>query len=46
MASPEIAVRLTPRAGRNEISGERNGALLVRVTRHRWTDGRTRPRAA
>jgi uncharacterized protein (TIGR00251 family) len=32
MASGEIAVRLTPRAGKNEISGERDGSLLVRVT--------------
>jgi uncharacterized protein (TIGR00251 family) len=27
-----IAVRVTPRSGRDEIAGERNGALLVRVT--------------
>jgi uncharacterized protein YggU (UPF0235/DUF167 family) len=28
----EIAVRLTPRARVNEIAGERDGVLLVRVT--------------
>ena len=28
----EIEVRLTPRAGANEIAGERGGVLLVRVT--------------
>ena len=27
-----ITVRLTPRAAREEIAGERDGALLVRVT--------------
>jgi uncharacterized protein len=27
-----ITVRVQPRAGRNEIAGERDGALLVRVT--------------
>ncbi len=32
VASGEIAVRLIPRARANEISGERNGVLLVRVT--------------
>ena len=32
MASGEVTVRLTPRAGRNEIAGERSGVLLVRVT--------------
>jgi len=32
MDSCEIAVRLTPRAGANEITGERDGVLLVRVT--------------
>jgi hypothetical protein len=32
MESCEIAVRLTPRAGREEIAGERGGVLLVRVT--------------
>jgi len=29
--SPRIAVRLTPRARRNELAGERNGVLLARV---------------
>jgi uncharacterized protein (TIGR00251 family) len=28
----ELRVRLQPRAGRNEIVGERDGALVVRVT--------------
>jgi hypothetical protein len=28
----ELRVRVTPRAGRNEIAGERDGVLLVRVT--------------
>jgi uncharacterized protein len=28
----EIAIRLQPRAGANEIVGERGGVLLVRVT--------------
>jgi len=28
----EIAVRVTPRARANEIAGERNGVLLVRVS--------------
>jgi uncharacterized protein YggU (UPF0235/DUF167 family) len=28
----ELRVRVTPRAGRNEIAGERGGVLLVRVT--------------
>jgi len=32
MESCKIAVRLTPRARANEIAGERNGVLLVRVT--------------
>lgn len=32
MASAELTVRVTPRARRNEIAGERGGALLVRVT--------------
>jgi uncharacterized protein len=32
VASGEVTVRLTPRAGRNEIAGERSGVLLVRVT--------------
>ncbi len=30
--SGRITVRLTPRAAREEIAGERDGALLVRVT--------------
>jgi uncharacterized protein (TIGR00251 family) len=30
--SCKISVRLTPRARANEIVGERNGALVVRVT--------------
>ena len=32
MESCEIALRLIPRARMNEIAGERNGVLLVRVT--------------
>ena len=28
----DLRVRVTPRAGRNEIAGEHAGALLVRVT--------------
>jgi uncharacterized protein len=32
MASAEITVRLMPRARKNEIAGERDGVLLVRVT--------------
>jgi uncharacterized protein (TIGR00251 family) len=32
MMSAEVTVRLTPHAGKNEIAGERDGALLVRVT--------------
>ncbi len=32
MESGEIAVRLTPRASENRIAGERDGALLVRVS--------------
>lgn len=32
MESCEIALRLIPRARANEIAGERNGVLLVRVT--------------
>jgi uncharacterized protein len=32
MDSGEITVRLIPRARANEIAGERNGALLIRVT--------------
>ena len=30
--SAELRVRVTPRAGRDEIAGERGGVLLVRVT--------------
>lgn len=30
--SAELRVRVIPRAGRNEIAGERGGVLLVRVT--------------
>jgi uncharacterized protein len=30
--SAELRVRVTARAGRNEIAGEREGVLLVRVT--------------
>ncbi|HST33108.1 MAG TPA: DUF167 domain-containing protein [Solirubrobacteraceae bacterium] len=32
MDSGEVPVKLIPRARANEISGERNGVLLVRVT--------------
>lgn len=32
MDAAEIRVRLQPRASRNEIAGERGGALVVRVT--------------
>jgi uncharacterized protein (TIGR00251 family) len=32
MDSGEVPVKLVPRARANEISGERNGVLLVRVT--------------
>jgi uncharacterized protein (TIGR00251 family) len=32
MADCEIQVRLTPRAGANELAGERDGVVLVRVT--------------
>ena len=32
MDSAEVPVRLVPHARANEISGERNGVLLVRVT--------------
>jgi uncharacterized protein (TIGR00251 family) len=32
VAGAEIRVRLQPRAGRDEIVGERDGALFVRVT--------------
>jgi uncharacterized protein YggU (UPF0235/DUF167 family) len=28
----EVSVRLTPRASRNEVLGEREGVLIVRVT--------------
>lgn len=31
-ATTSLAVRVHPRAGRNEITGERDGRLLVRVT--------------
>ena len=30
--SAALRVRVTPRAGRNEVAGERDGVLLVRVT--------------
>jgi uncharacterized protein (TIGR00251 family) len=30
--SLDVRVRVTPRAARNEIAGERDGVLLVRVT--------------
>jgi uncharacterized protein (TIGR00251 family) len=30
--SAELRVRVTPRAARNQIAGERDGVLLVRVT--------------
>jgi uncharacterized protein YggU (UPF0235/DUF167 family) len=32
MESSRIVVRLIPRAGANELGGERDGVLLVRVT--------------
>ena len=32
MSAAELRVRVTPRAGRNEVAGERDGVLLVRVT--------------
>ena len=32
MSAAELRVRVTPRAGRNEIAGERDGVVLVRVT--------------
>jgi uncharacterized protein YggU (UPF0235/DUF167 family) len=32
MRAAELRVRVTPRAGRNEVAGEREGVLLVRVT--------------
>ncbi len=32
MSSSTLTVRVQPRAGRNEVAGERGGAVLVRVT--------------
>jgi len=32
MSAAELRVRVTPHAGRNELAGEREGVLLVRVT--------------
>jgi hypothetical protein len=32
MSAAELRVRVTPRADRNEVAGERDGVLLVRVT--------------
>lgn len=32
MAAGTLAVRVQPRAARNEIAGERDGALVVRLT--------------
>jgi uncharacterized protein len=32
MSSTELRVRVTPRAVRNEVAGERDGVLVVRVT--------------
>jgi uncharacterized protein (TIGR00251 family) len=32
MSAAELRVRVTPRAGRNEVAGEREGVVLVRVT--------------
>ncbi|MEK6271924.1 MAG: DUF167 domain-containing protein [Actinomycetota bacterium] len=32
MTGAELRIRLQPRAARNEIAGERGGAVLVRVT--------------
>jgi len=32
MSAAELRVRVTPRADRNEVAGEREGVLLVRVT--------------
>jgi uncharacterized protein (TIGR00251 family) len=32
MPEGEIAIRLTPRARRTEVAGERDGAVLIRVT--------------
>ena len=31
MTTAELRVRVTPRAGRNEVAGEREGVVLVRV---------------
>jgi uncharacterized protein (TIGR00251 family) len=32
VSAARLRVRVTPRAGRNELAGERDGVLLVRVT--------------
>jgi uncharacterized protein len=32
MSAAEVRVRVTPRAVRNEVAGERDGVVLVRVT--------------
>jgi uncharacterized protein len=32
MSAAELRVRVTPRAVRNEVAGERDGVVLVRVT--------------
>jgi uncharacterized protein len=32
LSDPTLRIRLQPRAGRNEIAGERAGAIVVRVT--------------
>jgi uncharacterized protein len=32
VSAARLRVRVTPRAGRNEVAGERDGVLLVRVT--------------
>ena len=32
MSAAELRVRVIPRAGRDEVAGERDGVLLVRVT--------------
>ena len=32
MPSCELAVRVTPRASREEITGERNGAITIKLT--------------
>jgi uncharacterized protein len=32
MTAAELRVRVTPRAARNEVAGEREGVVLVRVT--------------